>query len=171
MDYLKDFLVRFSGLKIDLHHFDFVIDEKFFEAIEYSDLEKGSVNVSVDIIKQERMMIFEFNLKGYVEVSCDRCLEPFEQLVEGNERLIVKFGDRFEEQSDEVIVISENDYEFNVSPYIYEYIKLNLPMQCIHPDDEDGNSTCNEDMLDRLSYDNYKEPEADPRWDILKKLK
>jgi len=147
-----------------------VINNKFFEAIEYAELEKGLVDVSLDLIKQERMMIFEFNFKGSVEVLCDRCLEPFDQTIEGQERLIVKLGERFEEQTDEVIIISESDYEFDTSPYIYEYISLLLPMQHIHPDDENGNSTCDKDMLDRLSSDN-NEHESDPRWDVLKKLK
>ena len=170
MDYLKNFVIPFRGLKIDIHHFDFVMDNKFFEAIEYAELKKGLVDVSLDLIKQERMMIFEFNLKGYVEVLCDRCLEPFDQAIEGRERLIVKFGEKFEEQSDEVILISESDYEFDISPYIYEFINLSLPMQHIHPDDENGNSTCDKDMLDRLSSEN-NEHESDPRWDVLKKLK
>lgn len=170
VDYLKNFVIPFRGLKIDIHHFDFVINNKFFEAIEYAELEKGLVDVSLELIKQERMMIFEFNFKGFVEVLCDRCLEPFDQAIEGQERLIVKLGERFEEQTDEVIIISESDYEFDTSPYIYEYISLLLPMQHIHPDDENGNSTCDKDMLDRLSSDN-NEHESDPRWDVLKKLK
>jgi len=170
VDYLKNFVIPFRGLKIGDHHFDFMIDNRFFEAIEYAELAKGLVKVSLDLTLQERMMIFEFTLNGYVEVDCDRCLEPFAQPVEGQERLIVKFGDKFEEQSDEVIVILEGEYEFNLSPYIYEYINLLLPMQHIHPDDENGNSTCDKDMLGRLSHNDI-EPEADPRWEILKKLK
>jgi len=170
VDYLKNFVIPFRGLKIDIHHFDFVMDNKFFEAIEYAELKKGLVDVSLDLIKQERMMIFEFNLKGSVEVLCDRCLEPFDQSIEGHERLIVKYGDGFEEQSDEVIIISESDYEFDISPFIYEFINLLMPMQHIHPDDENGNSRCDKDMLDRLSSGDI-EHESDPRWDVLKNLK
>lgn len=170
VNYLKDFVIPFRGLKSEVHHFDFVVDKKFFDAIEYAELEQGLVNISLDLTKQERMMIFEFNIKGFVEVPCDRCLEPFNQKVEGNERLIVKFGEKYEEQSDEVILIPESDYEFDIAPYIYEYIDLLLPMQRIHPDDESGNSTCDQDMLDRLSPP-YEEPTTDPRWEALKKLK
>lgn len=170
VDYLKQFVIPFRGLKNELHHFDFVIDNKFFDAIEYADLDQGKVNISLDLIKEERMMICEFGISGVVEVECDRCLDPYNQPVNGTERLIVKFGEKFEEQSDDVIIISESEYEFDLSTYIYEYIKLLLPMQCIHPDDEEGNSTCNQEMLDRLTHKN-KEPGNDPRWDALKKLK
>ncbi|MCF8367156.1 MAG: DUF177 domain-containing protein [Bacteroidales bacterium] len=170
MNYLKNFVIPFRGLKTEVHHFDFVVDNKFFDGIEYAEFEQGLVNISLDLIKQERMMIFEFELKGFVEVPCDRCLEPFNQNIEGRERLIVKFGEKYEEQSDEVILIPESDYEFDISPYIYEYINLLLPMQRIHPDDENGNSLCDEDMLNRLTPE-YEEPETDPRWEALKKLK
>lgn len=170
MDYLKEFVIPFRGLKNEIHHFDFVIDSKFFDAIEYAELEQGKIDISLELIKEERMMIFEFGITGEVEVECDRCLEPFNQAIDGTERLIVKFGETFEEQSDDVIIIPEGEYEFDLSTYIYEYIRLLLPMQCIHPDDEDGNSTCNQEMLDRLLQEN-KEPTIDPRWDALKKLK
>jgi uncharacterized metal-binding protein YceD (DUF177 family) len=170
VDYLKNFVIPFSGLKIDIHHFDFVIDKKFFDAIEYAELENGSIELDLNLIKQERMMIFEFDFKGWVEVVCDRCLEKFDHPVDGHERLIVKFGEAFEEQSDEVVIIPERAYEFNISSYLYEFIKLSLPMQVIHPDDENGNSTCNKEMLDRLS-NHHEETESDPRWDALKKLK
>ena len=170
VDYLKQFVIPFRGLKNEIHHFDFVIDDKFFDAVEYPDLEHGMVHVGVDLIKEERMMIFEFDIRGHVNVECDRCLEPFNQPVEGRERLIVKFGETFEEQSDEVIIIPESDYQFDLSRHIYEYIRLMIPMQCIHPDDTEGNSTCSPEMLDRLSQEN-KEPQTDPRWDALKKLK
>ncbi len=170
VDYLKQFVIPFRGLKNESHHFDFVIDNKFFDAIEYADLSKGSVNVGLDLIKEERMMIFEFDIYGHVTVECDRCLEPFEQPLDGRERLIVKFGETFEEQSDEVIIIPEAEYQFDLSRHIYEYVRLMIPMQCIHPDDETGNSTCNKEMLAKLTQDN-EEQKTDPRWDALKKLK
>lgn len=151
MNYLKDFIIPFRGLKIDIHHFDFVIGKKFFEAIEYAELKNGNVNVAVDMNRQERMLIFDFYIEGTVEVSCDRCLELYDQPIKSHERLFVKFGEDFEEQSDDVVVISENKYEFDISTYLYEYIKLIVPMQCIHPEDENGNSACNKEMLELLS--------------------
>ncbi|MFP4471630.1 MAG: YceD family protein [Bacteroidales bacterium] len=170
MDYLKKFVIPFRGLKLGVHHFDFEIDDKFFEAVESAEIEHGRVSVGVDLTKQERMLILEFGIEGMVEVSCDRCLEPLEMPVKGNERLIVKFGENRDEESDEVIIIPESDHQINISQYLYEFISLLLPMQKIHPDDEHGNSTCNPDMLERLGRRDG-EKQTDPRWDVLKKLK
>jgi uncharacterized metal-binding protein YceD (DUF177 family) len=55
---------------------------------------------------------------------------------------------------------------------MYEYIVLSLPVQRIHPDDENGRSGCDPDMLEKLKALTAKElnleNQADPRWDALK---
>jgi uncharacterized protein len=170
VDYLKQFVIPFRGLSIDTHSFDFVIDKKFFEAIEYAELEDGQIKVSLEMVNQERMMILNFHLDGYVEVICDRCLEPFHYQISGHERLIVKHGASYEELSDEVIVIPEGAYEIDISKILYEFIVLMLPMRRIHPEDENGQTGCNPEMIEKLQV-NQSNHEPDPRWDALKKLK
>ncbi len=170
MDYLKQFIIPFRGLKQGVHHYDYQIDKKFFQVLEYAEVSNGNLKVDVELTKQERMLIFDFTIEGYVEVTCDRCLVGFDQALAGNEKLIVKFGEEWEEESDEVIIIPEGEYQFDISKYIYEYVVLLLPMQRIHPDDENGNTTCDQDMVDRLgSHPDVSE--TDPRWDALLKLK
>jgi len=169
VDYLKGFVIQFRGLSIDTHYFNFIIDKKFFEAIDYAELENGLVNVSVEMINQQRMIILNFEIKGFIEVTCDRCLENFNYQISGNERLIVKYGESFQELSEEVIIIPEGEYEIDLSKIIYEYIVLMLPIRCVHTDNESGNSGCNAEMIDRLQKTIViKEP--DPRWDALKDL-
>jgi uncharacterized metal-binding protein YceD (DUF177 family) len=47
---------------------------------------------------------------------------------------------------------------------------LALPIRKIHPDDSNGNSTCDPVMLKKLEDLRVEESENDPRWDELKKL-
>ena len=55
---------------------------------------------------------------------------------------------------------------------IFEIIILNLPNKRQHPFDEEGNSTCNEEMVDLVNkYTEVEEKSSDPRWDALKNLK
>lgn len=170
MDYLKNFAIPFRGLKLGDHHFEYVIGEKFFDCIEYSEIKKGNVSVEIEMNKQDRMLIFEFSINGTVEVVCDRCLSLFDFHVSGNETFYVKIGEEWLEESDDVLIIPESEHEFNISQLIYEYIMLMLPIQRIHPDDENGNSTCDPEMLDKLGAQ-PKPQESDPRWDALAKLK
>ena len=116
------------------------------------------------------MLVLYFDIKGSVNVMCDRCLDQFDQPVNGEERLIVKFGDSYYEESDEVVVIPETEYKLNVSQYIYEFINLLLPIKRVHPNDKQGVSKCNPEFVNRL--EGAKDDEmTDHRWDALKMLR
>ncbi len=169
VDYLKQFVIPFSGLELGNHQYSFAIGDEFFESIEYSEFSQGDLQVDLELEKQERMMIFRFHITGIVDVDCDRCLEPLELFVDDKEQLIVKFGNEYVEESDEVIVIPAHEYQFDISHYLYEFISLSLPVQRFHPDDENGNSTCNPEFLEQLNA-HAQEQEIDPRWEKLRGL-
>jgi uncharacterized protein len=82
----------------------------------------------------------------------------------------VKFGSGFFEEDDEIQVIPEGETHFDVSPFIYEYIHLLLPIRKVHPEDENGESRCNGEVVGRLDAP-LADPEPDPRWEALKKLR
>jgi uncharacterized protein len=166
---LREFQIQFVGLEPGTHPYDFEINDTFFECFEYSLIQHGLVKVSVVLEKSERMMIFSLSLEGEVEVTCDRCMDVFDFPFSDTQQLIVKLGAEFMEESEDVVVIPETEYQFDLAPYIYEFIHLALPARLLHPDDENGESTCDPDMLDRLKI--LKPADAsDPRWDALKKL-
>ncbi len=165
-----EFMIPFKGLGIGMHEFTYNISEAFFGKIEYSEIKKGSVKVDLFLEKQENMLVLNFKITGKVEVNCDRCLEAFDYPVAGNQQLIVKFGEKREEEGDEILIIPESDHQIDIAPYIYEYIYLLLPLQRIHPDDDEGNITCNNEVIKKLN-ELKKQNTIDPRWEALKKLK
>ena len=170
MDYLKEFVIPCKGLKEGNHQFTFRIDERFFEEIEYSELTHGNIRVDIDMLREERMITLIFSFSGNVDVLCDRCASAMQQEIEGTKSLFFKIGDEYREESDEVIIIPESEHSINVMQYIYEFINLLLPVRRVHPLDEQGNSQCDPEVVQRI--DQYKkENTTDPRWDALKKLK
>ncbi len=170
MDYRRQFLISFGGLKLGNHHFDFEINERFFEEFEFSDYKKGTLNVKVEMEKQERMLVLTFLISGFVEVVCDRCLDVFPQELEGRHQLFVKFGSESLEESEDVIVLPQNESRFDVMHYIYEYITLSVPIRHVHPDDGLSGNACDPVVLKKL--EELKRTETrDPRWDALRKLK
>ena len=166
----KEFTIQFSGLATGVHQFGFEIDQSFFETFDYGDLADGNLTIDCMMEKQERMLIFTFDIKGKVGVVCDRCLDDFDLPVEGKERLIVKFGNEAMEENDEIVVIPEQEHEIDLSQYLYEYINLMLPYRKVHGEDENGESLCNQEVIKRIE-EHTQEEETDPRWDALKKLK
>ena len=86
------------------------------------------------------MITLDFQFNGYVMLPCDRCLEPVRVNLDFDEHLLVKLVPQVEEmqQEDDMWVVNENEYELDVFHFVYESIMLALPIQVLHPDDENG---------------------------------
>ena len=164
-----EYIIPVAGLSLGNHRNTYEIDDAFFSNFEYFEASNVKIDLLIDLMKESSLIDFKFHFKGWVELQCDRCLDKFNMNVEKSFRLIVKYGEKFEEVSDEVITIPTTETNIDLSQYIYEYINLMLPIKKVHPDDELGNSTCNEEMIDRLNK--YSEQKSDPRWDALKNIK
>jgi uncharacterized protein len=170
MDYLKQFVIPFGGLKPGHHQFSFEIDDKFFEQFEHSEIKKGHFFIEIDLEREEKVLNLIFSISGKIEVHCDRCFETFYMPVSGKERLIVKFGDSFHEENEEVQIIPLGETQIDVSTFIYEYVHLLLPVRRVHPEDENGNSLCDPEIIKKID-ERETASEPDPRWEALKKLK
>ena len=174
MDQLSKYRIVYQGLSVGLHEFDFEIDDLFFESLEYSDIKKGSLKAKVYLNKKSTFLELDFKIDGYVELICDRCLDEYKQPVSYEGKLYVKFSEKEDELADDVICLLPTDHELDISHYIYESINLSIPLKRVHPDNENGDVTCNPEMLEKL--ENYKtgEPaddDIDPRWEDLRNLK
>jgi uncharacterized metal-binding protein YceD (DUF177 family) len=160
-----EYIIPFKGLGAGKHFFGFEINEEFFEGENLLDVKKGRAFISVDMIKETTLMDLHFHLNGSLRLMCERCLSDYDQPFEGAFRLIVKFGETFEEESDEVIIIPRTESNLDISKYIYEYINLLLPIKKSHQHIED----CDQKMIEKI--ENHEKQNTDPRWDALKKLK
>lgn len=170
MNYLKEFYIPFKGLNIGVHNYKWEITQEFFEAVENSEIDDAAITVELSLDKQERMMICNFNITGSVFVKCDRCLDKLELPVNSEETLYIKFGENFEEETDDVLFIGESDYQINVADLINEFITLSLPLRKVHPTDKNGVSGCDEEVINKLEELSSKN-KVDPRWEKLKNLK
>jgi uncharacterized metal-binding protein YceD (DUF177 family) len=115
----------------------------------------------------------EMNTKGTVNLHCDLTSEPFDQKIEASLKLLVKFGDVYNDEDDEILIIPHREHQVNIGQYVYEMIVLSVPSKRIHPGVLDG--TLNSEALKRLEELQPKENKKDknkidPRWEALKKL-
>jgi uncharacterized metal-binding protein YceD (DUF177 family) len=170
----KEFTIPFSGLKLGRHHFDFQIDSSFFDAFEYNEFNSANVKINVVLDKMSTVMEFEMQAKGTVNVACDLTNEPYNQPIEGSLKLVVKFGEDFNDEDDEILVLPHGEHQVNIAQYVYEMIVLAVPSKRIHPGVKDG--TLNSDVLEKLEElqpkaEKEEQTNTDPRWDALKSLK
>jgi uncharacterized metal-binding protein YceD (DUF177 family) len=167
---MKQFAIQFVGLKNGKHEYDFQIRDDFFEKLDYSAVKAADVQVRLILEKQSHGMRLDFVLKGSLRLPCDRCSEPFDFDVQGNQSLHVKMGDEPFDETDEVIVLSKNVSEIDVEHHIYEFIMLMIPLRVVHPENEKGLSACNPEVLEKLGRLSVVQESIDPRWEALKKI-
>ncbi|NQU86132.1 MAG: DUF177 domain-containing protein [Mariniphaga sp.] len=165
--------IAFKGLQEGIHEYEYQVENKFFELIDESLVENASVIAKVKFEKRSNLLTLFFNIKGTVELTCDRCLEIYDQPVKFKTSLFIKFGDGQFEDGDDVLWISPDEDFINVAQLLYEYIVLSIPARHIHPKDKNGKNKCSVQMLDQISKYTIKEKEHEPdqRWDALKKLR
>jgi uncharacterized metal-binding protein YceD (DUF177 family) len=181
--------IDLKNLTPGIHEYDFLLENKFFIDIDGDQVQKGKVNVHLTV-NAAASMIYEMNFQidGVVMVPCDRCLDDMEVLINTNNRLVVKFGNEYAEESDEVVIVPEEEGSINIAWFLYEFIALAIPMKHVHApgkcnkamtsklkrhsarnvDDEDeiDNAELDEDM----SLIDEVQSSTDPRWDGLKGL-
>lgn len=182
MDELKQYNIAFKSLADGVHHFEMTVGRALFESIENSLIDNGNLTAAVTLTKSEHMLKLHFSIRGTIRVACDICLGEFDYPIDDCEGdMVVKFGEEYEELSEELVVIPESDNEIAVGQWIYEFICVAMPMRFVHPLDTDGNSTCDPEMVERLNQylvtektdtDNADSDNGatDPRWDALKGL-
>ena len=164
------YVISFRGLKEWKHQFEYKIDSKFFEVYQYEDILDADVSVRLEFIKKSTLLEVNFDVKGKVKLACDVTNELYQQPVNGQFNLTVKFGDAYNDEDENILIITHDAYELDISQYIFEIIVLALPTKRIHPGVTDG--TLKSDILDKLEELRPKESNnnIDPRWDTLKGL-
>lgn len=169
---MEEFDIPIHGLKEGIHNYRFDINSDFFKYFGNPDLPGGDIVLDLSLLKSNQFIELDFKITGTLNLLCDRCLEEFDFKVEIKEKLIVRFGEKFEELDDNIIIIPREESRFNLSQYIYEFAVLSIPFKKVHTGI--GKDVCNPDMikkLNELSIEKNKiSNETDPRWDNLKNL-
>lgn len=193
---------KFSAFKLPLkslpagsHDFDYRLDKEFFLNMESSDIRDGSIDVHATVNNKGQYFDLNFEIKGEVTLLCDRCLDEMQWPIDTVYHIAVKYGQNFNDDSDDLLVIPESDSYLNVAYMIYDTIALNIPIKHVHPLGKCnramssllrkhrataiGDDEMQDDIIDDEIFDGYdtvddsaatfQEP-ADPRWNELKKL-
>lgn len=175
MKVTNEFLIPFIGLKLGKHQFEYQINETFFDAFDFEDFEKADIKVNVTLEKKSTMLELAFKHAGTVNVPCDLTGEMFDLPIKGKIKLVVQFGEEFNNDNEELLILPHGEHQIDIKQYVYEMIVLSVPLKKTHPGIKDG--TLQSAALDKLKElevkehkEIKKEEETDPRWDQLKKL-
>jgi uncharacterized metal-binding protein YceD (DUF177 family) len=187
MNKTKQYLIPFVGLKLGKHHFEYQISNAFFEIFDYDEFKNSDIKVNVVLEKKGTMLELIFSQKGTVNIPCDLTSEDFDLSIEGEMKLIVRFGDVYNSDNEELLILPFGEFEIDIAQYIYEMIVLSVPLRRVHPGVKDG--SLKTEALTKLNdltlkehteikdkeeenkeEENKEEENIDPRWDKLKQL-
>ena len=175
MKALKAYTIPFIGLKIGEHHFDYQIDKTFFQNFEYDEFNAVDIKIDLKFEKKTTLLELYFSAEGLVNVNCDITNEPYNQAIDDQLKLVVKFGNEYNDDNEDILIVPHGDFEINIAQYIYELIVLAVPAKRVHPGVEDG--TLQSDILSKLEElspkadnETKSSEDIDPRWNNLKKL-
>ena len=90
--------------------------------------------------------------------------------------LIVRFGEAFNNDNEELLILPHGEFEIDIAQYIYEMIVLSVPLRRVHPGIKDGSlktealTKLKELAVKEKKEEKKEEENIDPRWDKLKQL-
>ena len=131
----------------------------------------NDLNVEVDLDKFEKNISSQISVSTVAHYRCDRCLTEYERNF--SERLDILFHigtEEIETDEDEVISISPDIKEIDITPYIEECLIVSIPMKVLcHEDCKGICAGCGAD----LNKENCRCPEKphDSRWEKLIEIK
>ncbi len=175
MKHSREFNIAFVGLKPGNHEFHYTVDDKFFERYGTQEFHNAEVDINLNLDKKTGLFLLHFDISGQVTIPCDRCGDPFSLKLWDEFDLVVKIIDDElvslkSDEDAEVAYIGRSESLLDVADWIYEFVRLSVPMQHIHPDDEQGKSTCNQDAL-RYLENKTEEQTNNPLWNALHRNK
>lgn len=187
---------KFSAYKLQLkslapgtHEFEYVLDKQFFANMENADIHDADLKVKLTVDYRSDVYDLRFSISGNVVLLCDRCLDTMDYPIDTEYHIMVKYGDGYNDDSDDLLEIPESDSYINVAYMLYDTVVLAIPLKHVHP-----LGKCNRQMSALLKkhraratgedadlenelideIDNIDEDAgnqgSDPRWDALRGL-
>lgn len=133
MGKFTQYKVQLAGLADGHYEQDFEIDTTFFKNMENPDILSADIHVHMDMEKKHDAYDCTFHCRGVLQVPCDRCLDPLDIDVDTTYHIVIKYGEAYDDASDDVLVIPYSDAYLNVAYLLSDTILLTIPLRHVHP--------------------------------------
>jgi uncharacterized metal-binding protein YceD (DUF177 family) len=190
MGKFTEFKLPLKTLQHGEHEFNYVLGKQFFVNMESADIRDAALTANLLVNYRGDVYDLTFTIKGEVTLLCDRCLDEMQLPIDVSYHIMVKYGEVYRDDSDELLEIPFNE-DLNVAYMIYDTVSLAVPIKHVHPQGK-----CNRQMsavlkkhrahapgdvdaeledqlideMDTLEADAPAGDNGDPRWDALRGL-
>lgn len=185
------FKLPLKSLGVGTHEFSYRLDRQFFENMESSDIHGADLEVLLAVQYNGDFYTLDFRITGEVILICDRCLDDLHFPIDASYHIVVKYGETYNDDSDEVLEIPDSDSTLNVAYMIKDTVELAIPMKHVHPQGKCNrqmsamlkkhraagtgeDAELEEQLIDEMeamddAEDTVQTP-TDPRWNALRKF-
>lgn len=175
----RDYDIAFVGLRPGEHEFQYEIDDKFFADRPEQEFKNCRAHVKLILDKHPSFLLLKFEVGGYVDLNCDRCGNPLTRELWDEFEMAVKMVENPDElnagdEDPDVFYISRTESHINVGDWLYEFINLSIPTQRLCGEDDNGETKCNQEvieMLRQMEIQAQEEREENPIWKGLDKFR
>lgn len=115
------------------HEFDYRLDKQFFVNMENSDVRDADLAVHLTVTHRNALYSLHFHITGPLTLLCDRCLDDLVIDIDTTYDINVEYGDDYNDESDDLLIIPESDSNLNVSYMLYDTVVLAIPIKHVHP--------------------------------------
>ena len=116
----RDFDIAFRGLALGEHEFQYELNDTFFTLFEYSDYRGLRGTTELKMLKSETVLDLELNFAGSIEAHCDITNVMYTQVLNNSFVMQIKFGDEYNDENEELLILPHGNYQFNAAQMIYE---------------------------------------------------
>lgn len=189
MGKFTEYKLPLKSMPAGTHDFEYTLGKTFFTNMESEDIHDADLKVALSVVHKGDLYELNFAITGTITLICDRCLDDLEFPVDTTYHINVKYGEDYNDDSDNLLVIPESDNYLNVAYMIYDTVALTIPIKHVHPlgkcnrqmsailkkhrarggeDAELAGELIDEmDSMDAATSDSAP---SDPRWDALRKI-
>ncbi len=160
------FRIQINGISEGENHYGFDIDRELFDRFPEEEIQEAKASAKVVLNKRPNVTELEISIKGFVSLTCDRCLAVFNYNFDLVETAILKQATKNQDNEINIIIFEPEKGEIELDQYFYDMIMTALPIQRVHENTEE----CDQDMINRIEENKKKGGDIDPRWNDLKDL-
>jgi uncharacterized metal-binding protein YceD (DUF177 family) len=129
------FRTQAPKLELGHHTFTYQADTAFFEQFGTPLFSAAEVQITVQVHKTDLHYECRFTLAGSLQLSCDRCLEPYSWPFQTEALLVYSHDEAMQDtESDEVVYVPRHVLWLDFSQDLYDFVSLQVPLRQTPPD-------------------------------------
>ncbi len=149
---LNQFEISLPSLGEGHHELELRADAGLFAGRGNVEVIAADIVAYVDIDVRDGVYAIGIACRGWIDIPCDRCLDPMRLEVDEDYDVNVRYGEDYGE-TDDTIILPEKEVRFDLAPLVADTVLLSIPLRHVHAEGE-----CNPRMEEIMKAHSSDDP-------------